>query len=253
MDQSQPIQPTPAAADERVAFLVDVDNTLLDNDAAKDGIDRRLRQLLGDEESERFWAAYERVRRETGRVAVPQVLVEYLRDLPPATDPAAARNQHIALADALIGVAYAEYVFPGAVDAMGVLRRIGRVAILTEGDPAYQATKVARSGLADPVEGYVFVCPDKSAYLREVAAIFPADRMVLVEDKPNNITRARTIFTGLGLAFSGIFVRQGKYAAAAGPDWDGAELTVDAIGDLATMSPDAIAQALRTPIGAGTA
>ena len=253
MDQAQPTGPTPASADERVAFLVDVDNTLLDNDAAKDEMDRRMRLLLGDEESARFWAAYERVRHESGRVAVPQALVEYLRDLPAGTDPATARDQHIALADVLIGVPYADYVFPGAVAALGTLRQVGRVAILTEGDRAYQATKVARSGLADPAEGYVFVAPDKSAYLREVAAIFPADRMVLVEDKPNNITRARAIFTGLGLAFSGIFVRQGKYAAASGPEWDGAELTVDSIAELAAMSPDAIARALRTPIVSRTA
>ena len=253
MDQSQPTEPTPASVNERVAFLVDVDNTLLDNDAAKDEIDRRMRLLLGDEESDRFWVAYERVRHETGRVAVPQALVEYLRDLPAGTDRAMARDQHIALADALIGVPYADYVFPGAIDALRTLRGVGRVAILTEGDPAYQATKVARSGLADPVEGYVFVAPDKSAYLREVAAIFPADRMVLVEDKPNNISRARGIFTGLGLAFSGIFVRQGKYAAASAPDWECAEFTVDSIAELAALSPDVIARALRTPIASPTA
>lgn len=253
MSDAQSTEPTAASLGERVAFLVDVDNTLLDNDAAKEEIDRKMRLVLGDVETERFWEAYETVRRETGRVAVPQALVEYRRDLPSGTDPAAARDQHIALADALIGVPYVNYVYPGAVDALHVLREVGRVAILTEGDPAFQATKVARAELADAVEGYVFVCPDKSAYLREVAAIFPADRMVLVEDKADNIDRARRIFTGLGLAFSGIFVRQGKYAAATGPDWHGAELTVDTIGELASMSPEAIAAALRTPIGVTTA
>ena len=253
MDDTQAIEPTAAAPDERIAFLVDVDNTLLDNDAAKDEIDRRMRDLLGDRESDRFWDAYETVRRETGRVAVPQALVQYLRELPPGTDPATARDQHIALADVLIGVPYARYVYPGAVDALGTLRKVGRVAILTEGDPAYQATKVARARLADPVEGYVFVCPDKSAYLAEVAAIFPADRMVLVEDKPNNISRARAIFMDLGMTYSGIFVRQGKYAAAPGTEWAGAELTVDSIAELAAMAPEAIARALRTPIAATTA
>ena len=248
MEDTQPTEPTASSQGERIAFLVDVDNTLLDNDAAKEEIDRKMRLVLGDTETERFWEAYETVRRETGRVAVPQALVEYLRDLPPETDPAAALDRHIALADALIGVPYANYVYPGALDSLARLRELGRVAILTEGDPAFQATKVARAQLADAVEGYVFVCPDKSAYLREVAAIFPADRLVLVEDKANNITRARRIFAGLGVPFSGIFVRQGKYAAATGPDWRGAELIVESVGELAAMAPDAIAAALRTPI-----
>lgn len=248
MDDAQSIEPTAAAPDERIAFLVDIDNTLLDNDAAKDEIDRRMLALLGATETARFWDAYETVRREEGRVAVPRALVQYRRDLPPTTDPATAHDQHIALADILIGLPYADYVYPGAVAALETLRRVGRVAILTEGDPAYQATKVARAALADPVEGYVFVCPDKSVYMVEVAAIFPADRMVLVEDKPTNIDRARAIFTALGIPFSGIFVRQGKYAARDGAGWAGAELTVDTIGELAAMAPAAIADALRTPL-----
>ncbi len=248
MDDTQPTEPTASSQGERIAFLVDVDNTLLDNDAAKEEIDRKMRLVLGDAETERFWEAYETVRRETGRVAVPQALVEYLRDLPAETDAAAALDRHIALADALIGVPYADYVYPGALAALARLREIGRVAILTEGDPAFQATKVARAQLADAVEGYVFVCPDKSAYLREVAAIFPADRLVLVEDKATNIERARRVFAGLGVPFSGIFVRQGKYAAATAPDWPGAELTVDSVGELAEMTPEAIVAALRTRI-----
>ncbi len=248
MVDTQPVEPTPASANERIAFLVDVDNTLVDNDSAKEEIDRKMRLVLGDVETERFWEVYETVRSETGRVAVPQALVEYLRDLPPGTDPAAALDQHMALADALIGVPYANYVYPGAIDSLARLRKVGRVAILTEGDPAFQATKVARAHLADAVEGYVFVCPDKSAYLREVAAIFPADRMVLVEDKARNIDLAREIFTDLGVPFSGIFVRQGKYAAATAPDWHGAELTVESIGELAGMTPEAIVAALRSSI-----
>ena len=248
MSHGQPDVPTTASPDERIAFLVDVDNTLLDNDAAKDEIDRRMLALLGPEETARFWDAYEKVRRTTGRVAIPETLVAYLGELPPGTDPVAAREQHRLLADILIGLPYREYVFPGAIDALARLREIGRVAILTEGDPAYQATKVARSGLADPVDGYVFVCPNKSVYLAEVAAIFPADRMVLVEDKPDNIATARRVFADLGIAFSGIFVRQGKYAARSAGETGGAELVVNSIADLAAKSATELSAALRPGI-----
>ena len=245
MSHGQPDSRKPASPDERIAFLVDVDNTLLDNDAAKDEMNRRMRELLGPAETDRFWDAYEHVRRSTGHVAIPETLVAYLGALPPGTDPAAAREQHRLLADILIGLPYREFVYPRAFDALRRLREIGRVAILTEGDPAYQATKVARSGLADPVDGYVFVCPNKSVYLAEVAAIFPADRMVLIEDKAGNIATARRVFAELGIAFSGIFVRQGKYAARADTSSD-AELVVGSIAELASRDPAELAAALRS-------
>ncbi|HEV2527449.1 MAG TPA: HAD family hydrolase [Thermomicrobiales bacterium] len=249
MDTAQPIAPAPSARGERIAFLVDVDNTLIDNDAAKLAIDQRMRAAVGADETERFWLAYESVRREEGRVSVPLALVEYLDTLPPRTDDRAARDQHVALAEALMGVPYRDFVYPGAEDALATLRQIGRVAILTEGDPAFQATKVSRSGLGEHVEGYVFVCPDKSAYLREVGAMFPADRLVLVEDKLRNITRAREIFGRLGVAFSGIYVRQGHYATATQEEEATVELTIDRIGALAAMAPDEIVDAITTPAG----
>jgi FMN phosphatase YigB (HAD superfamily) len=240
MDTAQPIHPT--ASTERIAFLVDVDNTLLDNDAAKDAIDQRMRAAAGDAEADRFWAAYERVRREQGHVSAPEALAEWLDSQPHDPDSAAARARHVALAEAMMGVPYRDFVFPGAHEALATLRAAGRVAILTEGDPAFQATKVARSGLAESVEGYVFVCPDKSAYLREVNAIFPGDRVVLVEDKARNIARAREVFAGLGVPFAGIYVRQGHYATETGDG--GAELAVDTIADLARMSPAEIVAAV---------
>ncbi len=249
MDTAQPITPLLAASDERIAFLVDVDNTLLDNDGAKGAIDQRMRAAVGPGETERFWTAYESDRREEGRVSVPLALVAWLDARPRDADPALARHQHMALAEALMGVPYRDFVYPGAEDALANLRRVGRVAILTEGDPAFQATKVSRSGLGGAVEGYVFVCPDKSAYLREVGAIFPADRLVLVEDKHRNITRAREIFGRLGIAFSGIYVRQGHYATATEEEEGTVELTIDRIGVLAAMTPEEIVAAVTTLAG----
>lgn len=248
-----PNDPFASPSGERIAFLVDVDNTLLDNDAAKDEIERRMVALLGRVETARFWETYEHVRRDTGRVAIPQVLIRHELEREPAQDRDADRLRRFALADILFGLPYRTFVYPGAVDALGRLKEIGRVAILTEGEPAYQATKVSRSGLADPADGYVIVCPNKVAYLPEVAAIFPADRIVLVEDKPNNITAARDVVTRLGIAFSGIFVRQGRYAeSAVAGDWDGAELTVESIGALAAMTSAQILQALTATARAAT-
>ncbi|MDQ3411960.1 MAG: hypothetical protein M3509_07545, partial [Chloroflexota bacterium] len=58
-------------AGARTTFFLDVDNTLIDNDAAKAELQRRLDDLLGLVEAARFWATYEAVRAETGVVNIP--------------------------------------------------------------------------------------------------------------------------------------------------------------------------------------
>ena len=52
-----------AIAHVEVVFLLDCDNTLLDNDAVKADMDAQLRALLGTTMADTFWAQYEAVRR----------------------------------------------------------------------------------------------------------------------------------------------------------------------------------------------
>jgi len=50
-----------------VAFLLDVDNTLLDNDAAKAAIAAGVAACVSPADAARFWKGYERVRWMTVR------------------------------------------------------------------------------------------------------------------------------------------------------------------------------------------
>src|SRR5918999_416066 len=90
------------ATPPRLTFLIDIDNTLIDNDAAKDEMAARLRDLLGEEGTERFWTLYEAVRRDTGMVNIPLTLARFERreglDAPAARDDAAVREPRLALA-----------------------------------------------------------------------------------------------------------------------------------------------------------
>ncbi len=225
----------------RLTFLVDVDNTLVDNDAAKVELDRRLRGLLGNNETERFWRLYEEVRREAGVVSYPLTLARFHEetglDEPPARDDVAQRELRFALADLTVAFPYAEFLYPGTLEALAHLRSLGRVVILSDGDPAYQPSKIARAGLDAAVDGFVLVYPHKEEHLREVTAAFPADRYVLIEDKPDNITRVRA---NLAAPFTGVLVRQGKYAAVVGVGpWSGAEFTLESINDLIGLDREA--------------
>ena len=62
----------------RLTFFLDVDNTLLDNDAAKAVMARRIVDLLGEDRAIHFWETYEAVRHETGMVDLPRTLVRVL-------------------------------------------------------------------------------------------------------------------------------------------------------------------------------
>src|SRR5690242_13595864 len=88
--------------------LLDVDNTLLDNDRAKADLDQALEALVGDAERRRFWEIYEAVRRETGLVDIPLTLGRFEGEAP---DPA----RRAALADLFMGFPYKQYLFPDAL------------------------------------------------------------------------------------------------------------------------------------------
>ncbi|HET8626620.1 MAG TPA: HAD family hydrolase [Thermomicrobiales bacterium] len=222
-----------------LTFMLDVDNTLLDNDAAKVELDRRLRALIGEDEAARFWRIYEEVRADAGVVSYPLTLAAFdedaranRRDL--LRDEAAWRASCGALASLLLDFPYRDFVFPGAPATIAHLRALGAAVILSDGDPAYQPLKIARSGLGAAADNCVLVYAHKEEHLREVRACFPADHYVLVEDKPNVIDKVRA---RLAAPLTTVLVRQGKYAAAAarGP-WSGADLAVDAVGDLRRYS-----------------
>src|SRR5438093_9112805 len=61
----------------KIAVLLDVDNTLLDNDKAKADLETRVDSLLGPERGRSFWEVYERVRRECDFVDFPRTLVQF--------------------------------------------------------------------------------------------------------------------------------------------------------------------------------
>src|SRR5260370_2826894 len=72
-----------ASASTRPVFVLDVDNTLLDNDALKADIDHRLRALVGDAAAARFWQIYEDGRMASDVVNYPlalEVFADELRD-----------------------------------------------------------------------------------------------------------------------------------------------------------------------------
>jgi FMN phosphatase YigB (HAD superfamily) len=227
-------------APPRLTIFVDVDNTLIDNDAAKEEMDRRLTEVAGPEAAKRFWAVYEDVRREFGVVDIPRALARFESE---NEHSAADLARRIALAGVFMDFPFREYLYPDALATLKHLRSLGRVAILSDGDGVFQPVKIARSSLAGAVDGYVLVYPHKEAHHGELEAIFPADQYVLIDDKLDVLRRFREHGTA---PLTSVFVRQGKYAAAAGPSpWPGADIVVERIGDLRGYDQETLVNAGR--------
>jgi hypothetical protein len=62
-----------------LVFLIDVDNTLIDNDFVKNDLDKHIKVQMGESVTSRFWDLYERAREESGVVDIPLAL-KWLRE-----------------------------------------------------------------------------------------------------------------------------------------------------------------------------
>jgi len=205
----------------RLAFLLDVDNTLLDNDAVKADLSRRLEQLMGSEHATQFWTVYEDVRRASDFVDFPRTLSQFR-----ARHPDAVGFPQVA--DLVLGYPYAEARYPRALETIKHLRTLGQVVIVSDGDPVYQAAKIARAGLAAAVDEVVLYA-HKENHFDELRARFPAERHIVIDDKPRILATAKHL---LGDTARTVFVRQGAYAAADEQRYPAADISVDRIAEL---------------------
>jgi FMN phosphatase YigB (HAD superfamily) len=204
-----------------LAFLFDVDNTLLDNDRAKADLAAQIGRLLGPEHGAAFWDLYEQVRREVDVVDYPRTLARFRAAFP--DEP-----RFPELADYVLAYPYQAYLYPGALDAVAHCRTLGTAAIVSDGDAVYQAAKIARAGLAAAVDNRVMICLHKETRFVDILQRFPADRYVLVDDKPRILAAAKGLLRDRVIT---LLVLQGHYAAEHA-DYPPPDLTVEGIGDV---------------------
>jgi FMN phosphatase YigB (HAD superfamily) len=207
-----------------VVYLVDVDNTLLDNDAVIEDLKRHLTDAFGDDCERRYWAIFEDLRRELGYADYLGALQRYRVERP--------RDPHLLqLSLYLLHYPFAERVYPGAFDLIRALRARGPVVILSDGDVVFQPRKIEQSGLWTAVGGDVLIYIHKEQMLDDVEGRYPAKRYVMIDDKVRILAAMKATWQE---RLTTVFVRQGHYAndaalVAAHPP---ADLTVDRISDL---------------------
>jgi phosphoglycolate phosphatase-like HAD superfamily hydrolase len=213
-----------------LTFLFDVDNTLLDNDRVKEELAAGIEDVVGPEGGARFWQIYEDVRRMRDYVDYPHTLQRFREVYP--DEPAFPE-----VAELVLGYPYQSVLYPGALEVLARVQSVGPAAILTDGDPVYQAAKIARAGLADAVERRVFLFAHKEAHLAEVQQAVPADRYVIFDDKLSVLDAVERmderVFT--------VHVRQGHYGVAAvANDGYSPGRSLERIGDLLDLDLNAV-------------
>ncbi len=207
-----------------MVVLLDVDNTLLDNDRIVTDIGNRLERDFGAAGRQRYWNIFETLREELGYADYLGALQRYrLSDM---NGP-----QLLLMSAFLVDYPFAERLYPAALDVVRHLGALGRTVILSDGDAVFQPRKMQRSGLWDAVDGRVLIYIHKEQMLEAVVRRYPAAHYVMVDDKLR-VLQAMKI--SLENRLTTVFVRQGHYALDPKhiSNYRKADMTVENIGAL---------------------
>jgi len=207
-----------------VVFLVDVDNTLLDNDHVQNDLQEHLEREFGAACRDRYWKILEALFEELGYRDYLGALQRYRIEHP--TD-----IRLLGMSSYLVDYPFADRLYPGALEVLNRLRTWGQTVILSDGDVVFQPRKVERSGINEAVAGHVLIYIHKEEALADVERRYPAERYVMVDDKLRILAAAKKAW---GERVTTVFPHQGKFAndprvLAAYPRPD---VTVERIGDL---------------------
>jgi FMN phosphatase YigB (HAD superfamily) len=205
-------------------FLLDVDNTLLDNDAVEADLHRHLAAQLGQDRAERYWTIFEERRAALG-------YADYLGALQRLRGAYPHETHLLEASTYVIEYPFAQRVYAGALETLRRLNELGRSVILSDGDVVLQPHKIRRSGVWAAVDGEVLVYVHKEHELDDVERRYPADHYVIVDDK---IRILDAIKRGWENRVTTVFLRQGHYATSVDSleAYLPADLTLDHIDEL---------------------
>ena len=212
-----------AVSAPRTAFLVDVDDTLLDNDRFREDLERHLEREYGPDARAAYWTIQERRFVELG-------YRDYLGAVQEWWEADGRDPRLLAVSQYVLEYPFADRLYARALEVLARLRDLGPAIVLTDGDAVFQPRKVARAGIGEVVDA-VLVYVHKEDELDDVARRFPAERYVLVDDKVRILAAAKLHW---GERVTTVLPKQGQFAndpdlLAAHPP---ADVTIDGIGDL---------------------
>jgi FMN phosphatase YigB (HAD superfamily) len=220
-----------------IVFLIDVDNTLLDNDEIQNDLRNHLEREFGPASRDRYWTILEQLFTELGYRdylgALQRYRVEHPQDI-----------RLLSMSSFLVDYPFADRLYPAALDVVKRLRGWGQTVILSDGDVVFQPRKVERSGLFGAADGHVLIYIHKEDMLDDVERRYPARHYVLIDDKLRILSAIKKAW---GDRVTTVFPRQGQYALdpKVVASYPAADVTVERIGDLMSYDLPAVLTAER--------
>lgn len=215
-------------ASQDVVFLLDVDNTLLDNDRIVADLRQHLEREFGACSASHYWTIFEHLRSELGYADYLGALQRYRCDVEygRSSDP-----RLLQMSSFLVDYPFAQRLYPRTLDVIARLNGFGQTVILSDGDVVFQPRKIQRSGLWDAVAGRVLVYIHKEQMLDPVQCQYPARHYVMVDDKLRVLAAMKQLMRE---SLTTVFPRQGHYAMdmTIVASYPAADVSVECIGDL---------------------
>lgn len=211
-----------------IVFLLDVDNTLFDNDRFSHDLDARLLRDFGADGRKRYRQHYQALRDAVGYADYLGAVQRLRADFDDDPDL-------LQLAAFILDYPFAEGLYPGALDAVAHLHLHGMPAILSDGDIVLQPRKIQRSGLWQAVAGQVAITLHKQHETQDVQQRWPAGHYVMIEDKPLLLAQMKKL---MGAQLTTVFIQQGHYAVEQGlsPGDPAADIVLARISDLRSLT-----------------
>jgi FMN phosphatase YigB (HAD superfamily) len=211
-------------ATEPLVILLDVDDTLLDNDRFAADLGDELERRFGAAERERYWAIYAGLRDELG-------YADYLGSLQRFRSGLENHPALLEMSGFVLDYPFEQRLFPGVMETLAHLGTLGRPVILSDGDVVFQPRKVQRAGLWDALRGDVLIYLHKQRMLDGMQQRYPAAHYVMVDDKPQILADMKRL---MGARLTTVWVKQGHYAAAAAgqPIEPAPDMTIACIAEL---------------------
>jgi FMN phosphatase YigB (HAD superfamily) len=207
-----------------IVFLIDVDNTLLDNDRLISDLMAHIATEYGTASRDRYSQILEEVRARLGYVDYLGALQQY-------------RLEHLdvqgllGMSSFLIDYPFAQRLYPEALQVLAHLQTMGTTVILSDGDVVFQPRKIQQTGIWDAVAGRVLIYVHKEQMLQNVEQRYPARHYVMIDDKLRILDAMRSQWQD---RLTTVFPRQGHYAhdTAAIAAFAPADVTIERIGEL---------------------
>jgi len=211
-------------SEREVVFLLDVDNTLLDNDRFTADLGARLEQVFGADQRARYWSILDALREELS-------YVDYLAALQKFRVGLDDHPELLQMSSFILEYPFADRLYPHALEAIERLSTLGLPVVLSDGDIVFQPRKIQRSGVWSAVQGRVLIYVHKERALDLMRGRYPGRHYVMVDDKALLLAAMKR---ALGRDLTTVFVRQGHYAmqSAATKIDPPPDLGIGRIGDL---------------------